>query len=203
MIGAVAALTLLGGVASWATHRKGAPKLGVRTDPGGIHEGEVLPSIKLATGNSLIAFSSGCFWGSEQAFRKMPGIVATAVGYTGGTSTFPNEQLAHATGHLETVLVEFNPKRTPMAELLKVFWTLPRSKAPLASRTSKSSYEATIWTYNSDETKEAVLGKQALEKSLHTQLAVQILAAQPFYYAEDFHQQYDEKAGKELCRATP
>ncbi len=195
-------LALLGGIGGWATHRAGLPKSGVRTDPGGIHDGEVLPSLKSASGNSLIAFSSGCFWGSEHAFRKMPGIVATAVGYTGGTSTFPNEQVAHATGHLETVLVEFNPKLTPITELLKVFWTLPRSKAPLASRTSKSSHEATIWTYNSDETKQAELGKKALEKSLHTQLAVQILAAQPFYFAEDFHQQYDEKAGKELCRAT-
>ena len=203
VIGTFAAVALVGGVGAWATRHAARPMSGVRTDPCGVHEGEVLPSLKPRAGNSLIAFSSGCFWGSEQAFRKVPGIVATAVGYTGGTSTFPNEQVAHATGHLETVLVEFNPKRTPVVELLKVFWTLPRSKTSLASRTPKASYKATIWTYDTDEAQQAELSKRAMEKSMNTQLAVQVRSACTFYFAEDFHQQYDEKAGKELCRATP
>ena len=147
----------------------------------------------------MIGFSSGCFWGAEEAFRKVPGVVATAVGYTGGSSSFPSYELAHRTGHLETVLVEFSPKRTPLDALLKVFWTLPRSRNPEAS--SKSSYRATIWTYDSDESTQASNSRENLQKSLHHNLAVNILPARPFYIAEQFHQQYDEKSGKDLCFA--
>jgi len=174
----------------------------VGVHPGGVGLGKVLPTFTPIPGDSLVGFSSGCFWGSEEAFRRMPGIVATAVGYTGGSSRFPTYEQAHATGHLETVLVEFNPRRTPFNALLRAFWALPRSTSN-ASVSPKSPYRAAIWTYDTDERKLANESRDALERKLHRKLPVEIRPAQPFYLAEEYHQQYDEKAGKELCDAGP
>lgn len=166
----------------------------VGTHPGGVGPGKVLPTLQPAPGDRLVGFSSGCFWGAEEAFRKMPGLVSTAVGYTGGTSSFPSEAVAHRTGHLETVLVEFDPHKTPFSALLKSFWSLPRSS---------SLARAAIWTYGADEEKLAEASKAQQEKELGHKLRVRIGTAAPFYLAEDFHQQYDEKAGKELCPTEP
>jgi peptide-methionine (S)-S-oxide reductase len=201
--GIVTVIALASGIGAWSVHRNGGSKAGIGTNPGDVHHRNGLISLKPAVGNSLVAFSSGCFWGAEQAYRKLPGIVATAVGYTGGSSRFPSYELAHKTGHLETVLIEFNPKRTPLEVLLKVFWTLPRSKNPDEPSSQKSSYQATIWTYDSQELGLAERSRVVMEKTLRSKLAVQIKSAEPFYLAEDYHQQYDEKAGKELCPATP
>src|SRR5471030_537942 len=143
--GIVTVIALAIVIGAWSVHRNSGSKPGIGTNPGDIHHGDGLISLKPAEGNSLVAFSSGCFWGAEQAYRKLPGVVATAVGYTGGSSRFPSYELAHKTGYLETVLIEFNPKQTPLEALLKVFWTLSRSKNSVESSSPKSSYQATIW----------------------------------------------------------
>ena len=199
IVGTAVTVALVGGLGAWSSHRSGLAKSAVGTDPGGVREGTLNPH----PGNALIGFSAGCFWGAEQAFRKVPGVVATAVGYSGGTSTSPSYEVAHKTGHLETVLVEFNPTRTPLANLLKVFWTLPRSRNSTSSLSSKSSYRATIWFYNLNELNVAKMSRNAQQNELHTQLAINILPARPFYLAEEYHQQFDEKSGKDLCFASP
>jgi len=202
-LGTAAAIAVVGGISAWTLRRPEQLVFRVGTNPGGVRQRDGLASFKPAAGDSMVAFSAGCFWGAEQAFRKQPGVVATAVGYSGGNSIFPSYEVAHKTGHLETVLVEFDPKKTSMDQLLKVFWTLPRSKNPKTSTSPKSSYLATIWTYSLSELNLAEQSRAAMEKVLHYKLAVKVLPACPFYLAEEYHQQYDEKSGKELCPAIP
>lgn len=203
----IVAFVSVGGLVAWSGARPNSPMpIGERrvgTHPGGVASGRQLAAFEPAEGDSLVGFSAGCFWGSEEAFRKIPGIVATAVGYTGGTSRSPSYEVAHATGHVETVLVEFNPKRTPLSALLKTFWTLPRTTDSEGPARSKSPYRAAIWTYDVDEMREATASRVAMEKELHRKLRVQIGPAHPFFLAEELHQQYDEKAGKELCPLVP
>jgi peptide-methionine (S)-S-oxide reductase len=199
LLGAATIVAVIGVVGALSMPRTVPARSAVRTDPGGSEQAAVFPSAKARSGNSLAAFSSGCFWGSEEAYRKVPGIIATAAGYAGGSSTYPSYEIAHQTGHLETVLVEFNPKTTSYDKLLKVFWTLPRSKSSVSQGTGNSSYRATIWFYNPSEYKLAVASLGREEQELHHKLAVNVLPAQTFYRAEDSHQQYDEKAGKDLC----
>lgn len=197
------AIALLCGLGAWSAHSTHRSRPGVGTDPGGVRESRERLDLKPATGNLLVGFGSGCFWGAEEAFRRVPGVVATAVGYSGGSSAYPSYEVAHATGHVETVLVEFNPRRTSLSTLLAVFWTLPRSRTPEAAQSTKSSYRATIWTYDSHESYIANKSKAALEKTLRFKLGAKILPARTFYLAEEYHQQYDEKAGKDLCNVAP
>jgi peptide-methionine (S)-S-oxide reductase len=93
----------------------------VGTDPGHVGQGT---SLVASEGHELAAFAEGCFWGSEDTFRHVPGVVATAVGYTGGHTANPSydDVSSHTTGHAETVLVEFDPSKVTYAELLHTFW---------------------------------------------------------------------------------
>src|SRR5262249_54610412 len=96
-------------------------KTHVGTSPGNAGDGTPLVA---APGHALAAFAEGCFWGSENTFRHVDGVVATAVGYAGGRASHPTYEdvSSHATGHAETVLVEFDPSHVSYAELLHAFW---------------------------------------------------------------------------------
>ena len=171
----------------------------VGTDPG--HAGAGTP-LKAQPGHELAAFAEGCFWGSENTFRHVPGVVATAVGYSGGHSANPTyeEVSAHGTGHAETVLVEFDPKRVSYAQLLKVFWeshdpTTKNRQGPDVG----DQYRSAIFTFSDAQ---ALAARDALrEEQKHYQrpISTEIRAAGTFYKAEDYHQQYDEKSGVESC----
>src|SRR5260221_13506880 len=93
----------------------------VGVDPGGAGMGTPL---KAPAGRELAAFAGGCFWGTEDLFRQVPGVTQTAVGYTGGHTADPTYEdvCSHTTGHAETVLVEFDPAKVTYRELLSVFW---------------------------------------------------------------------------------
>src|SRR6185369_13407780 len=97
------------------------PPAHVGSDPG--HAGQGTPLVA-APGHELAAFAEGCFWGSEDTFRHVAGVTATAVGYAGGHTKNPNYEdvCSHTTGHAETVLVEFDPTKVSYRELLDVFW---------------------------------------------------------------------------------
>src|SRR6185436_19414237 len=93
----------------------------VGNDPGQVGAGTPL---KPRPGNELAAFAGGCFWGVEDTLRQVPGVVATAVGYTGGRTSNPTYEsvCTHTTGHAETVLVEFDPSKVSYQDLLRIFF---------------------------------------------------------------------------------
>lgn len=173
----------------------------VGTNPGNIEKSGAY-HVKASGKNQLASFSAGCFWGTEDIFRQVPGVVATAVGYTGGHLDNPSYEdvCTHQTGHAETVLVEFDPSKVSYKKLLSVFWenhdpTTPNQQGPDFG----SNYRSAIWCFDRDQ---LALAKQSLaeaQSKLHHKIVTEINAKQPFWLAEDYHQQYDEKHGTHFC----
>ena len=171
----------------------------VGTSPGGVGAGTPLVA---ASGHELAAFAEGCFWGSENTFRHVRGVTATAVGYTGGHSELPTYEAvsSHTTGHAETVLVEFDPKVVSYRELLRVFWEShdPTTKDRQGPDVG-SNYRSAIFTF-SPEQEQGARASEAEEQKRHQRpITTEIRAIGRFYKAEEYHQQYDEKSGVESC----
>jgi len=175
------------------------PQARVGTDPGKVGRGTPLVA---RPGHELAAFAAGCFWGVEDAFRKVPGVTATAVGYTGGHTKDPTypKVCEHDTGHAETVLVEFDPTRIPYEKLLNVFFhihdpTTPNRQGPDVG----DQYRSAIFTFSP---KQVTLARQAAARAqteLHARVVTEIAPVGPFYKAEDYHQQYAERTGTHGC----
>jgi peptide-methionine (S)-S-oxide reductase len=149
-------------------------------------------------------FAMGCFWGSEAAFRQVPGVITTTVGYSGGTTVNPTykEVCGHTTGHAEVVEVEYDPQQVSYEQLLDVFWenhdptTLNRQGPDVGTQ-----YRSAIFYMNAGQEQAARASKAALEASgkLNRPIVTEITAAAPFYRAEEYHQQYLEKNGMAAC----
>ena len=141
-------------------------------------------------------FAAGCFWGVEAAFRKLKGVVATRVGYAGGTTPNPSykDVCRGNTGHAETVEVEYNPARVSYEELLKLFWSIHDPTTPdRAGPDVGTQYRSVIFYFTMEQKHTAELSKQR-EAARHRQpIVTEIVAAGPFYIAEDYHQCYLEK----------
>ena len=179
------------------------PASAVGTRPGGVAAG-VFENLKPAKGHELAAFSGGCFWGTEYFFRHVKGVVATAVGYTGGSLEHPtyDEVCSETTGHAETVLLEFDPKVISYKTLLHEFWrahdpTTPDRQGPDVG----SSYRSAIWTFSADQMKTAIASRDEDQKHEMAPITTQIAPIGKFWLAEDYHQQYDEKTGTNSCPA--
>jgi peptide-methionine (S)-S-oxide reductase len=165
------------------------------------HAGNGTPLVP-ATGHALAAFAEGCFWGSENTFRHVAGVVATAVGYSGGHTKSPSYEdvCTHTTGHAETVLVEYDPARVAYAKLLRAFWdthdptTLNRQGPDFGDQ-----YRSEIFTFTPDQEREARASLADEQKSYGRPITTRIEPMGPFYIAEEYHQQYDEKTGRESC----
>jgi peptide-methionine (S)-S-oxide reductase len=174
-------------------------KTNVGTNPG--HAGNGTPLVA-APGHALAAFAEGCFWGSENTFRHVDGVVATAVGFSGGHTKSPSYEdvCTHTTGHAETVLVEFDPARVTYAKLLRAFWdthdptTMNRQGPDVGDQ-----YRSEIFTFTADQDREARASLADEQKSYDRTIATRIEPMTLFYIAEDYHQQYDEKTGTESC----
>jgi peptide-methionine (S)-S-oxide reductase len=150
-------------------------------------------------------FAAGCFWGVEATFRAIEGVQATAVGYTGGKTQDPTyrDVCSNETGHAEAVLVDFDPARVSYEKLLEVFWenhdptTLNRQGPDVGTQ-----YRSAIF-FHSPEQQQAALASKAHLESIGRwtrPIVTEILPAEPFYRAEDYHQQYLEKRGLAHCR---
>ncbi|MDD5226491.1 MAG: bifunctional methionine sulfoxide reductase B/A protein [Candidatus Omnitrophica bacterium] len=146
----------------------------------------------------IATFAAGCFWGVEYAFRKVPGVLKTTVGYTGGTAKNPSYQevCSHKTGHAEAVQVEFDPAKVSYKKLLETFWeihdptTLNRQGPDVGDQ-----YRSAIFFNSPEQEKEAKALKEKLGWKSRSPIVTEIVPAKEFYKAEDYHQQYFEKRG--------
>jgi peptide-methionine (S)-S-oxide reductase len=152
-------------------------------------------------------FAAGCFWGVETAFRQLPGVVATRVGYTGGTTANPTykQVCTGRTGHAEAVEVTFDPERVSYDELLEVFWAEhnPTTKNRQGFDIG-SQYRSAIYVHSPGQEATARSSKDAIQERLRwpwQQVVTEIEAASEFWPAEEYHQRYLEKMGRASCTA--
>ncbi len=148
-------------------------------------------------------FGAGCFWGVEEAFRRVKGVIATSVGYAGGELKDPSyrDVCSGETGHAEVVQVEYDPTEVSYEELLKVFWeahdptTLNRQGPDVGPQ-----YRSVIFFHNAQQEAAARAAKEKLQSSgrFSKKIVTEIRPASEFYKAEDYHQQYMEKRWQRL-----
>jgi len=150
-------------------------------------------------------FGAGCFWGVEAAFRQVPGVVETAVGYAGGTVPNPTYQdvCTDETGHAEVVQVTYDPARVSYDRLLDVFWenhdpTQVNRQGPDVG----TQYRTAIFFHTPEQRDAALASKARLEKGgrYRRPVATEISPAPTFWRAEDYHQRYLEKRGLASCK---
>ena len=151
-------------------------------------------------------FAMGCFWGAEKTFWQLPGVYATAVGYAGGHSENPNykQVCTGTTGHAEAVQVIFDPKRISYQELLRVFWeSHDPTQGMRQGNDVGTQYRSAIYATDDAQLGAAELSRRAyqaaLEKARYGTITTEIRKAPPFYYAEDYHQQYLAKNPGGYC----
>src|SRR5438874_8480626 len=145
-------------------------------------------------------FAAGCFWGVETTFRKVDGVVSTAVGYIGGNTEYPSykQVCTDGTGHAEAVEVTYDPKKVSYPELLDAFWSLhdPTTMNRQGPDVG-TQYRSAIFFHDAEQEKLARASLKEVEDSgvFKRKIVTQIVAAPKFYSAEDYHQQYFEKKG--------
>lgn len=149
-------------------------------------------------------FGAGCFWGVEETFRHVPGVVNTAVGYSGGTLDNPTYEdvCTDLTGHAEVVQVEYDPAQVRYEQLLDVFWnahdpTTPNRQGPDIG----TQYRSVIFYHDDEQEAAATASKEKLQASgrFRRPIVTEIVPAAPFYRAEEYHQRYLDKRGRSHC----
>jgi peptide-methionine (S)-S-oxide reductase len=175
-----------------------------------------VPEVHFVNGNRIVApfpegmqramFGMGCFWGAERKFWQTPGVYATAVGYAAGMTPNPTyeEVCSGMTGHNEVVLVIYDPKQVSYEKLLAVFWeSHDPTQGMRQGNDAGTQYRSGIYTFDAQQKAAAEASKvaygQALAKAGHDPITTEILEAPPFYYAEDYHQQYLGKNPAGYC----
>ena len=149
-------------------------------------------------------FGAGCFWGVEEEFRKVPGVIGTAVGYSGGKFENPTYEdvCSDETGHAEVVEVDYDPAKVSYDKLLDVFWNghnptqLNRQGPDVGTQ-----YRSVIFFHTPEQEAAARASKERLAKSgrFGRPIVTEISPAQPFWRAEEYHQRYFEKRGGGSC----
>jgi peptide-methionine (S)-S-oxide reductase len=157
-------------------------------------------------GSQLAVFGMGCFWGAERKLWQVPGVVSTQVGYAAGITRNPTyrEVCTGRTGHTEVVRVVFDPARVRYEDLLKVFWeNHDPTQGMRQGNDTGTQYRSAIYTSDAEQERIAKASRDAYAKSLekagHGAITTEIAPAGPFYYAEDYHQQYLDKNPDGYC----
>lgn len=151
-------------------------------------------------------FGMGCFWGVERLFWSLPGVFSTAAGYAAGPTPNPTYQevCSGKTGHNEVVRVVFDPALISYQELLKVFWEGHNPTQGMRQGNDRGTqYRSGIYVYSDEQALQAEAAKQAFQKALSKaglgEITTEIIPAPPFYFAEDYHQQYLAKNPGGYC----
>ncbi|MFA5254162.1 MAG: peptide-methionine (S)-S-oxide reductase MsrA [Methanoregula sp.] len=149
-------------------------------------------------------FGAGCFWGVEEAFRKVKGVISTEAGYAGGTVPRPRyeEVCTGRTGHAEVVRLLYDPDEISYSDLLAVFWSIhdPTQKDRQGPDIG-SNYRSVIFYHNAEQKRLAVQSRDNLVRSgkFCRPIVTEIVPATAFWRAEEYHQHYVEKQGQH-CR---
>jgi peptide-methionine (S)-S-oxide reductase len=157
-------------------------------------------------GMKTAIFGLGCFWGAERKFWQLPGVYATAVGYAGGPTPNPTYQevCSGMTGHNEVVLVVFDPKKVSYEALLKTFWeSHDPTQGMRQGNDVGTQYRSGIYLTSPAQRRVAEESRKAFQTGLakagYGEITTEIVEAPPFYYAEDYHQQYLAKNPNGYC----
>ncbi|NMC61659.1 MAG: bifunctional methionine sulfoxide reductase B/A protein [SAR324 cluster bacterium] len=155
--------------------------------------------------SSKATFAAGCFWGVEEAFRKLPGVLNTKVGYTGGHVENPSyeEVCSDSTGHAEAIEIEFDPSIVSYRDLVSVFFNI-HNPTTLNGQGPDigTQYRSAIFYHTPEQKAQAEAVKAALvaDGQFEKTIVTEILPASAFYEAEEYHQRYLEKKGRASCR---
>ncbi len=147
-------------------------------------------------------FGAGCFWGVESAFRQLPGVTQTRVGYAGGNTKDPSYEdvCSDTTGHAEAVEITYDPEQLTYEELLDVFWG--KHDATQLNRQGwdvGTQYRSAVFFHSPEQEEAATRSKAEQQARTAGRIVTEIVPAGEFYEAEDYHQQYLEKRGQASC----
>jgi peptide-methionine (S)-S-oxide reductase len=157
-------------------------------------------------GHELAMFGLGCFWGAERKFWSLPGVYSTMVGYAGGLTKNPTyrEVCSGLTGHNEVVRVVYDPRVSDYAALLRAFWeSHDPTQGMRQGNDVGTQYRSGIYVYGPQQRAAAEASRELYQARLraagHGDISTEIVDAPPFYYAEDYHQQYLAKNPGGYC----
>ena len=151
-------------------------------------------------------FAAGCFWGVQYYFDMVPGVVKTVVGYTGGRTKDPNYWSIHEeeTGHVEAILIEFNPKRVSYETLVNHFFRIhnPTLLNAADGINIGSTYRSALFYFNESQRKTAEKVRDKIQKSYKQPIVTELSPASKFYEAEPDHQKFTERTGRGMCHVA-
>jgi peptide-methionine (S)-S-oxide reductase len=161
-------------------------------------------------GYQVAIFGMGCFWGAERLFWRLPGVYSTSVGYAGGITPNPTyeETCSGLTGHTEAVQVVYDPAKISYEDLLKVFWeNHDPTQGMRQGNDVGTQYRSAIYTTSDEQLKIAEASRDAfapvVQRAGLGEITTEIRAAGPYYFAEDYHQQYLHKNPGGYCNHGP
>jgi len=159
-------------------------------------------------GFERVLFGMGCFWGAERTFWQAAGVFTTAVGYAGGLTPNPTyrEVCSGLTGHTEVVLVVFDPDRTSFERTLQMFWeNHDPTQGMRQGHDIGTQYRSALYWYTEQQRQQGEASREAYGRRLRAAsfgpITTELSPAPPFYYAEEYHQQYLHKNPGGYCGA--
>jgi len=141
-------------------------------------------------------FAAGCFWQVEEELRKVPGVLSTQVGYTGGHIPDPSYEdvCTGATGHAETLEVEFEPERVSYDDLLEIFWEIhDPTQRDRQGPDVGTQYRSAIFVHSPEQEAAARASRERAQARFSRPIVTEIVPASEFYRAEEYHQRYIDK----------
>jgi len=169
-----------------------------------VNGARIVPPFPAGSERALLGL--GCFWGAERKLWQTAGVLSTAVGYAGGFTPNPTypEVCSGRTGHTEVVLVVFDPRQVSYERLLRVFWeSHDPTQGMRQGNDEGTQYRSAIYCDGEAQLHAAVASRTAFQSALsaagYGAITTEIAAAPPFYYAEEYHQQYLAKDPAGYC----